>query len=357
MENAIDKNSAIPLYVQLEKILREKIANNLAAGEPLGTIDEIARTYGISAITVKNTLYRLTEAGIVKSIKSKGYFVVKAPQAEKGTKIIAFSSFTGERTILNPMYARIFEGALYALRSTDFVLKFYSPEEIMSAEPNSNSDLYGFIIVGLCNPSLYETLYSKNARFVLADIYSTFYPSVLTDNRLGARMAVEYLLKQGHRDIAIVNGNQEDESFVVRFETYLEVLKENNIKVRKEFIFNHFITPANEKKEAMRKILENSSRPSAIFFSSDPLAARFMPEIIKMGIRIPEDLSVIGYDDLEAAFYMEPPLTTIKQPMFEVGRKAVEMLFEMEDKNLSAFSGNPVLLPPKLIVRNSCRAI
>lgn len=357
MENTIDKNSPIPLYVQLEKILREKIATSLAVGEPLGTIDEIAKTYGVSAITVKGTLYRLTDAGIVKSIKSKGYFVAKAPQVETINKIIGFSTFIAERSIINPMYVKIFEGANYALRETGMNLTLYSSEETMSHEVNNNPNFYGFLLTGLRNTALYETLYSHNNRFVLVDIQSDFYPSVLTDNKLGARMAMEYLIKLGHRDIAIINGNQDDENFTTRFEVYLEVLKENKIRDRKDFVLNDFRTPLNEKKAALKKMLTGTSRPTAIFFSSDTLAARYMPEIVKMGLKIPEDLSVIGFDDLELAFYMEPQLTTIKQPMFEVGRKAVQMLLAMENKNMAEYSGKSVFVPPQLIIRNSCKAI
>jgi len=350
----IDKKSPVPLYFQLEKVLREKIRAGLAPGEPLGTIDDICKAYGVSAITVKHSLSRLAYDGIVKSIKSRGYFVKKAPASENNAKIVAFVTFIGERAVLNAMYVRLFEGAYSVLRKNDFVLSIYSPEELISENTYRNPDFYGFIITGLRNPIFHDALFSSDARFILTDIYSDMYPSILTDNRFGTGLAIDHLAKLGHKKIAIVKGYTEDETFEARFEGYREALKKNKIEIMDDFAFDDLKIPPDERIKAMKKMLTAKGRPTAIFFASDLLAQYYVPEIRKMGFRIPEDLSVVGFDDQEASYYMDPPLTTVKQPMFEVGRRAAQMLLDMKDDRRAFFSQKPILIKPELVIRKSC---
>lgn len=350
----IDKKSPIPLYAQLERALREKIRNDLAPGELLGTIDSICEAYEVSAITVKHSLGRLMSGGIIKSIKSRGYFVKKTPPVEDKTSFVAFVSYTGERAMLNPMYAKLYEGAYSVLKKNNLLLPIYSSEELISESIYKKPYFYGFIVVGLRNPGFHDALFSSDSRFVIADGLSDFYPSILTDNERGVKMAVEYCLKQGHRRIAFIKGNPEDEIFALRLKGYKDVLSANGIEIRQDLIFDDFKFLQNEKIKNMKKLLTAKDRPTAIFFSSDLLAHFHVPEIKKMGFRIPEDLSVIGFDDQEESYYMDPPLTTIKQPMFEVGRRAAQMLLDMKDDRRSFFSKKSILIKPDLIVRKSC---
>lgn len=353
MEETIDKNSAVPLYMQLERALRAKISMNLAVGESIGTIDEIAKFYGVSAITVKATLCRLTKAGFIRGIKGKGFFVAGIPQkSEKKSGVIGFSAFIGEHSILNPMYVRIFEGASSVFNAASRCFRFYRPEEIVQDGMIEKENLEGIILAGFNNTSFHDELYAKNIKFVLADLKSEIYPSVITDNRLGARLAVEHLIGLGHKEIAIVNGNTENMVFADRFEAYRDVLHENGIRIRKSFIVDDPQIPLAYKSERMEELLRGSSRPTAVFFSSDLFAFFYIPHLLKIGLCIPEDLSVIGFDDREAAFYMEPSLTTVKQPMFDVGAAAAKILLASSRKNVLS---KPLMLPPKLVVRSSCR--
>lgn len=340
------------MYMQLERALRTKISMNLAVGECIGTIDEIAKFYGVSAITVKTTLSRLTKAGLLRGIKGKGFLVAGTPQKpEKKSGVIGFSAFIGEHSILNPMYVRIFEGASSVFNAAARNFRFYRPEEIVQDGMIEKEDLEGIIFAGFNNMAFHDELYARNIRFVLADLKSEVYPSVITDNRLGARLAVEHLIELGHKEIAIVNGNTENTVFADRFEAYREVLHENGIRIRKSFIVNDPLIPLAHKWERMKELLMGTPRPGAVFFSSDLFAFFYIPHLLKFGLRIPEDLSVIGFDDREAAFYAEPSLTTIKQPMFEIGAAAAKILLASSRKNLLS---KPLILPPKLVVRSSC---
>lgn len=350
----IDKKSPVPLYLQLEKALRKKISSDLAPGEPLGTIEDICNTYRVSAITVKHSLFRLAADGIVKSIKSRGYFVKKTKCIENDAKIIAFVTFIPERSILNPMYANLFAGAYSVLKNNKVTLSLYSPEELILENEYKNSDFYGFILADVHNQSLHELLFSSNSKFILADIYSDIYPSILTDSQFGAESATEYLIGQGHSKIIFAKPFYKDENFNMRIDGYKKALKKNKIEIRDDLILDESKIPPDERIKAMKKMLTGKDSPTAIFFASDSQAHYYIPEIQKMGFRIPEDLSVIGFDDQEESYYMDPPLTTIKQPMFEVGRRAAQMLLDMKDERRSFFSQKPILIKPALIVRKSC---
>ena len=178
------------------------------------------------------------------SIKSRGYFVKKAPVVEKNSRIVAFVTFIGERTVLNPMYMRLFEGAYSLLRRNNFAFSIYSPDELVSEHIYKNPDFYGFITAGIRNPFFYDALFSTASRFVLTDTYSDIYPSVLTENTVGAELAVKQLIKLGHRKIAIAKGHSEDETFAARLEGYKKVITENKIEIRDDFIFDDLKFPA-----------------------------------------------------------------------------------------------------------------
>jgi len=92
MVKNIDKSSPIPLYIQLESVLRNKISNKLGVNAPLGTIKELCKRYDVSAITVKRALKELANAGIINRIKSKGNFVLKQPSLKSDKKIMGFVS-------------------------------------------------------------------------------------------------------------------------------------------------------------------------------------------------------------------------------------------------------------------------
>ncbi|MBU0478659.1 GntR family transcriptional regulator [bacterium] len=356
MINNIDKNSHTPLYIQLEKALRKKISNSLDSDASLGTVNELCKTYDVSAITVKRALKELASAGIIKSIKSKGNFVIRQPYARFKEKTMAFVSYNTLHHVLNPMYAKVFEGAKAALSNEDVFLDFYSMPITSFKDAILSNYIMGFIVVGVRDYAFYETLVRANKNFVLIDVTSNIVPSILTNHQLGGELATEYLIKLGHTNIAIFNGNLEDETFKSRFDGYKKVLKKNNIKLRGSYVIDSLSISQDGKQNCIDKLLHLKPRPTAIFFTADEYVFDFMPVLKKMDISIPKDISIVGYNDLEGASYTKPPLTTIKQPMFEVGQRAASILLNMSDRQkLNNFK--PTLIAPTLVERASCRRI
>jgi LacI family transcriptional regulator len=150
---------------------------------------------------------------------------------------------------------------------------------------------------------------------------------VMVDNVQGAMLAIDHLAGLGHRRIGLVGGNREVSSGEQRYQGYLRSLADHGIEVDNDLItegsFDH-----NGGYECMKKLLELKDKPTAVFASNDIMAIGAVSAIYESGLRIPQDISIVGFDDISFSRMMYPKLTTISQPKFETGIAATQMLFE-----------------------------
>lgn len=176
---------------------------------------------------------------------------------------------------------------------------------------------------------------------------------VAIDNKQGAQDAVNYLFDLGHRDIAYISGGFLTQAAKDRTYGYLSALKARKIPVKEEFIV-HGDYSRRSARVASEKILSLKHKSTAIFAASDDMAQEAISVIIEKGLRVPDDISVIGFDDNPISIYGSVPLTTVRQPLMEMAQIAVrELDFLMKgEAKVSKFS-----LPAKLIIRDSCKAI
>ncbi len=176
---------------------------------------------------------------------------------------------------------------------------------------------------------------------------------VAVDNKLGGFMAVDYLVSLGHQRISALTGNLHTQGGAYRLEGYKKALKHNKIPVREDYIF-----PGDYSRRSARihaeQILQLKDRPTAIFAASDDMALEVMAVAIENGLKIPEDISIIGFDDNPAGLYGPVGLTTVKQPLFQMAEEAVKYLSGIVSGKKPALI--QVVLSPKLIVRESCSA-
>ena len=169
------------------------------------------------------------------------------------------------------------------------------------------------------------------------------------DNRGAARQITAHLLRLGHRRIATITGAPIATAAVDRHDGYRDALEAFGVPIREELIFEGDFTEASGRL-GMRSLLEH--QPDAVFAASDRMAAGALNEIRASGLRVPEDVALVGFDDIPLAAEMDPPLTTIRQPVRRMAETAVEMLSDLIDDP----SGPPrrVVVPTELIVRASC---
>jgi LacI family repressor for deo operon, udp, cdd, tsx, nupC, and nupG len=179
---------------------------------------------------------------------------------------------------------------------------------------------------------------------------ATRLPNVGIDNVAAARLAVNHLIRLGHRRIAVIAGLPDHPETLARLQGYRDALSSYGLQVSDnliafgDFSFESGITACNE-------LLAADSKPTAIFCHNDRMGLGAVQALWHKGMRVPNDMSIVSFDDLEFARFSCPPLTTIAQPMYEIGAHAMNMLHDiMQGKELHSYTE---LLPVKLIVRES----
>ncbi len=177
-------------------------------------------------------------------------------------------------------------------------------------------------------------------------------PGVLVDNAAGMRDAIAHLIEvHGFRRIAFLRGPSTNSEAEERYRAYREELAGHGLTFDPGLVTEgNFLSPAGA--EAVRLFLdERGASFEAVASANDEMALGAMAELRRRGKRVPEDICVVGFDDLEEARYSAPPLTTIRQPLYEQGRKAAEMLLDrMAGKRVP----RQVVLPTELVIRQSC---
>jgi LacI family transcriptional regulator len=186
--------------------------------------------------------------------------------------------------------------------------------------------------------------------------YSDKSTLVVTDNFLGGSLAAKYLLSLGHRNILCLTSKDNGKEFIQRTEGYISELKKNNIEVDENNIVfgDHTYDFAYKQTLKIKKELQ-SKKYSAIFALSDVMALGVLKACTQMGINIPDDISLIGYDGLEIGSIIHPTLTTIKQPIDELVEEACKSLLYQIRKN--KLERKKILLPPTLIKGRTCKAV
>ncbi len=173
--------------------------------------------------------------------------------------------------------------------------------------------------------------------------------SVLVDNERGGYEVTKHLLNLGYRNIVFVCGPSDSLDSELRYRGYETAMNEFHVQKSKRFDYcGHF---TEEGGYSIGKLLSAMGiLPDAVFSANDEMAIGIMKSFIEIGIRVPEDVAVVGFDNIPISEYVQPSLTTVRQPMYDMGAVAAQFLFQ-------ALNGNselqPVLLPTELIVRNS----
>jgi LacI family transcriptional regulator len=173
------------------------------------------------------------------------------------------------------------------------------------------------------------------------------------ENHEGARNAVNHLIKLGHRRIATITGPLQMAVAVDRRNGYKQALLEAGMPITPELIVEGDFTQEGGYR-AMARLLERMPRPTAVFIASDMMATGALHATHEAGLCVPADLAIVGFDDVPMASFVNPPLTTIRQPIYELGTIAVKLLIDQ----LAEHAQRPtqMRIPTQLIVRQSCGA-
>jgi LacI family transcriptional regulator, galactose operon repressor len=325
------------------------------------TIYDVARLAGVSTATVSRALNGTgqiapaTRAAIDAAVQQLGYHPNTAARSlvTRSTQTIALLL----PDITNPFYAALMSGIQEQAREAGHTMLLCTTEGDPEREEQYLSLLRakqvdGVLVDGLVLPPDRIARFTRDGLPIVCldrDIDSKAVPLVQVDNRLGARMATEYLLSLGHKRIAHVAGAPELRISEERIQGYRDALSAAGIQPDPNLVaVGSFLEEGGY--EAMRTLLEGSGF-SAVFAANDLSALGVLSAIVESGRSVPGDVSVVGFDDLRLSQFTIPPLTTIHQPAVEIARRATQLLLDLA-------AGREVrqlrhLLEPTLVVRGS----
>lgn len=325
------------------------------------TIHDVAAEAGVSVSTVSKAVNG--RYGIAADTVQRVLDVVERLGYESSLVASSMRSFrTGVIGVLvadfEPFSAEILKGVAQALHSTRYDLLAYSGSRQADStgwERRSLSRLSGTLIDGaiMVTPTVVSA--SVDVPIVAIDPHTgrADLPTVESDSYHGALDAMEYLLGLGHRRIGFLAGRPDLRSAAARDAGYRKSLRDAGIEIDPALVRNGMYLLETARDEA-RVMLSNPRRPSAVFCANDMSAIALMEVAGELGIRVPEDLSVVGFDDVPEAAFLYPPLTTVRQDFAALGELIMQKVLVAVEEPDSVTEDTP--LPTHLIVRQSTAA-
>ncbi|WP_338779157.1 LacI family DNA-binding transcriptional regulator [Metabacillus sp. FJAT-52054] len=204
------------------------------------------------------------------------------------------------------------------------------------------------------DPQVLEIL-DSNIPIVVIDMNEVNSSVVYSDNVTGAETAVDYLISLGHRKIAHISGDSETFTGEARINGYEKAMKKSSLAIPEGYLVNGGMFSIQEGRAAMEQLLKLKDRPTAIFIAGDQMAIGAMETIKDHGLAVPDDFSIVGFDDIEMASYVTPKLTTIKQDTDALGAQAASLLVSQIVQKKKSIKSE--MIPIQLIERESCRAL
>ena len=281
-------------------------------------------------------------------------------QSTKKTVVLALPSFAD---MFGSYYAiEIMKGVGKVMESSNFDLQLhmFDPDlndDVVKKNLDSFLNLAGVLFADInSNRKIINMIKQAKMPYVIMNnIFSDNQTNCIgIDNKIAAKEAVEYLIKLGHTRIATITGNLKTQSAEMRLDGYREALAENKIKENPEYIVNGGYN-REKAQEAMAKLINDKPRPTAIFCASDLMAFGAIMMALREDIKVPEDMSIVGFDNSPIAALGHVTITTVNQPLADMGAIATCALIDIiSGKRKQPFKQ---VLPTTLIMGSSCSKI
>lgn len=339
-------------------------------GYTMATIKDIARQANVSTTTVSRVLNNYpdvsdkTRKKIIRIIQENNYrpnTVARSLSTSKSNTIGIFFTDHFNTGLHHPFFREVIYGMEKSLGEKGYDIVYFTNrhwgENFSYLDKCQDRHVDGVAMMGVLrnDPNLNKLLASKiPAVFVDIDIIGKNASYVISDNISGAKKAINYLYQLGHRKIGMLAGFSTTKTSQERFLGYQQALKELNLIYNSEWIFDGNYSEEGGY-QAMREMLNLKELPTGVFCQSDGMAIGAMRAIEEAGFKVPDDFSLIGFDDIEASRYVRPALTTVAQNKEKMGSSIASLLINMIE---SPNAGNsPIILPVNLIERDSCKKI
>lgn len=350
-------NTLIPSYIQLKQILYAEIQNSDGSGLRLPSIRSLMKFHKVSQNTVEKALYELEKDGLIESKSSLGINAKKALPASGRTapEPPRTQGIVGIEVLDMVNFApRIVGGAKEALSEPGFTPLVFSPESDIErtrffTELLLQNGAKGFI--GMPHPSAskgYRSLRESRIPmvFVASEPEGVEADCVINDDELGGYLAARHLLERGHRKLLHIGADSPTGRR--RFDGFKRALAEAGVKCKERMLFLND-KPRLDVKAIYERIREDGL--SGVFAWNDVWAVELYWFLSGMGLSIPGDVALMGYDDSEIIGVSHVPLSTVAQPCFEIGSEAARLLLERIAGDKGDFK--TLKLEPKLVIRGT----
>lgn len=365
-------NTDEKLYEQVSNHLKQRIRNEEFEGGRLPAFKSLAEAYDVSMITIKNAMQILCEEQMVISRVGRGTFVnpdwrnhvKKEKQPEPGQHPHSIGLLI--RDIEGPYFSGTYRGiSQFAANMNVNLMLSISQDELskeedilkMMMEKKANGIIITSPRKSLYGIETFEVLKEKKFPIVFVhDMYNNPFHTVDTDNYAGARLAAEYLVRRGGRKFAAVVGEIGYKTDDDRLNGFRDGLSAEGVDVKNDFLayrysFGTEATAFDEGYKIGKSLSVKGTGIDSILLFNDMIAMGFQKAVLEKGIRIPDDLAVIGFDDIERCSEARVPLTTVRVPREQIGKIAMEILIEaIKNPDMPTQS---VILKPELVVRES----
>ena len=348
-----------------DRICHMIISSELKDGAPIPSENLLCEQFGVSRITVRSALAKLVERKVLRTERGRGSFVASADRARTIYGKDYLNRLVG---ILLPSIGENYFGSIAqafesVMRKSGFntifsVFKTEGWEEGDYIEELNLSRIDGLVIAPWESAPLSPTIRKaikkfKNVVLVNEPIDEPELYSVSSDDVEGASQAVKYLLSLGHRRIAHIRGPSNVLSAGARFNGYRETLESAGL-FSTELVTQPTTYLHEEGASGIESLLALANPPTAVFCANDGLASGALSAARRKGVRVPQDLSIIGYGNSIDSMDKTPRLSSVEQGGGMIGRQAAELLLDL------LFKRNPAsrhfLIPPRLVIRESCTA-
>jgi len=333
------------------------------------TIQDVARSAGVSTATVSrvlsspNRVADTTREAVLQAIAKTGYRVNQAARnlrMKRAGAVLVLVPNLGK-----PFYSGILAGISERFAGTDYAVLITDTE----SNPLEDTTLAGYFLDGridgaisldggISSSALQQCVHhgvGDRIVFLCEWVEGEAFPVISSDNANGARQAIRHLHGLGHRKIAHVTGPDGNVLTTARREGAVAERKQLGLPAPPEWIIRGDFS-LESGHEAARRILAMQDRPTAVFCAADMVAFGLIAGLIEGGVRVPEDISVVGFDDIEMSASFIPGLTTIRQDRPRLGRSAAEMLLQrLANSTPEVTTG--LTIPVDLVVRASTRTV
>ncbi|MGE7545983.1 LacI family DNA-binding transcriptional regulator [Sporosarcina newyorkensis] len=326
-------------------------------------IFDVAKLANVSIATVsrvtsnKEGVNEKTRAAVLEAMDKLGYrpnSAARTLRMSKSNIIIVLML-----NIKNTFYSEYIRGLEEVARNAGYDLLIGSTDGDIEKEKNymdliRDSRVDGVILTtaGVLNDDFVKKI-NESSPVVLTFDYvpGQNIPSISIDNESASRKITNHLINMGHKRIAHITGYMGRLQSQTRLNGYKQALAQHNIQVQEALIQEGGYL-LQDGYIATQKLLSFEKVPTAIYGGNDNIAIGALKAILDAGLRVPEDIAVVGFDDVEVASYMTPSLTTIHQPRYEIGKRAMDLL--LKKINEEQIQQPHVILEDELMIRESC---